>query len=65
MGTLADLHAGGLTILLVEQNANAALEIADRGLVLEAGTVRLAGSAAELLASAELRASYLGDGEDP
>ena len=62
MGTLADLHAGGLTILLVEQNANAALEIADRGLVLEAGTVRLAGSAAELLASAELRASYLGDG---
>ena len=61
MGTLADLHAGGLTILLVEQNANAALEIADRGLVLEAGTVRLAGSAAELLASAELRASYLGD----
>ena len=60
--TLADLHAGGLTILLVEQNANAALEIADRGLVLEAGTVRLAGSAAELLASAELRASYLGDG---
>jgi len=62
MGTLADLHAGGLTILLVEQNANAALEVADRGLVLEAGTVRLAGSAAELLASAELRASYLGDG---
>jgi branched-chain amino acid transport system ATP-binding protein len=62
MGTLADLHAGGLTILLVEQNANAALEIADRGLVLEAGTVCLAGSAAELLASAELRASYLGDG---
>ncbi|MCX5948939.1 MAG: ABC transporter ATP-binding protein [Cyanobacteria bacterium] len=62
MGTLADLHTGGLTILLVEQNANAALEIADRGLVLEAGTVCLAGSAAELLASAELRASYLGDG---
>jgi branched-chain amino acid transport system ATP-binding protein len=63
MAILAELHAGGLTMLLVEQNANAALEIADRGLVLEAGSVRLAGTAQELLANAELRASYLGDGD--
>jgi branched-chain amino acid transport system ATP-binding protein len=64
MAILAELHAGGLTMLLVEQNAHAALEIADRGLVLEAGTVRLAGSAEELLSNAELRASYLGESED-
>ena len=63
MTILAELHAGGLTMLLVEQNAHAALEIADRGLVLEAGTLRLAGTAQELLANAELRASYLGDGD--
>jgi branched-chain amino acid transport system ATP-binding protein len=64
MAILAELHAGGLTMLLVEQNAHAALDIADRGLVLEAGTVRLAGSAEDLLCNAELRASYLGEGED-
>jgi branched-chain amino acid transport system ATP-binding protein len=62
MATLADLHAGGLTMLLVEQNADAALDIADRGLVLEAGVVRLAGTAGELLADPQLRASYLGEG---
>jgi branched-chain amino acid transport system ATP-binding protein len=60
MATLAELHRGGLTILLVEQNANAALEIADRGVVLESGAIRLAGPAAEVLADAGLRASYLG-----
>ena len=62
MATLAELHRGGLTILLVEQNANAALEIADRGIVLESGAIRLAGEAAEVLADAGLRASYLGSG---
>jgi branched-chain amino acid transport system ATP-binding protein len=60
MATLAELHRGGLTILLVEQNANAALEIADRGIVLESGVLRLSGPAAEVLADAGLRASYLG-----
>ena len=60
MATLAELHRGGLTILLVEQNANAALEIADRGVVLESGAIRLAGPSAEVLADAGLRASYLG-----
>ena len=62
MATLAELHRNGLTILLVEQNANAALEIADRGIVLESGTIRLAGPAAAVLADEGLRASYLGSG---
>ena len=60
MAILAELHRDGLTILLVEQNASAALEIADRGVVLESGSLVLHGSAAELQADAGLRASYLG-----
>ncbi|MFM8524338.1 MAG: ABC transporter ATP-binding protein [Cyanobacteriota bacterium] len=60
MGALAELHRDGLTILLVEQNAHAALSIADRGYVLEAGRLTMAGSAATLLADEGLRASYLG-----
>lgn len=63
MGILANLHAGGLSMLLVEQNAHAALAIADRGVVLEAGAVRLRGTAAELLADDGLRATYLGGSE--
>ena len=61
MAVLAQLHREGLTILLVEQNARAALEIADRGYVLESGVLRLEGPAGALLADAGLRASYLGD----
>jgi branched-chain amino acid transport system ATP-binding protein len=61
MAILAELRRDGLTILLVEQNANAALAIADRGVVLEAGSVSLRGASADLLADEELRASYLGD----
>jgi branched-chain amino acid transport system ATP-binding protein len=60
MAALAGLHRDGQTILLVEQNAHAALEIADRGYVLESGAITLAGSAGELLANEGLRASYLG-----
>ena len=62
MATLAELHRGGLTMLLVEQNAAAALEIADRGVVLESGAVRLEGPAAVLRADEALRDSYLGAG---
>jgi branched-chain amino acid transport system ATP-binding protein len=54
------LHQGGLTILLVEQNAQAALEIADRGYVLEAGHIQLQDIAAELLRNPQLKAAYLG-----
>ncbi|MFM7393907.1 MAG: ABC transporter ATP-binding protein [Cyanobium sp.] len=62
MATLAELHRGGLTMLLVEQNAAAALEIADRGVVLESGAVQLEGPAAVLRADGALRDSYLGAG---
>jgi len=62
MGTLAALHRDGLTLLLVEQNATAALAIADRAVVLETGRVRLQGSAAELRHDPELQALYLGGG---
>jgi branched-chain amino acid transport system ATP-binding protein len=60
MQVLAQLHQDGLTLLLVEQNAQAALEIADRGYVLEAGQLTLEGPARELLANPSLRAAYLG-----
>jgi branched-chain amino acid transport system ATP-binding protein len=60
MRALAQLHQDGLTLLLVEQNAQAALEIADRGYVLEAGQLTLQGPAQELLANPSLRAAYLG-----
>jgi branched-chain amino acid transport system ATP-binding protein len=60
MGALSQLHGEGLTILLVEQNANAALAIANRGYVLEAGRITMAGPAAQLQADEGLRASYLG-----
>jgi branched-chain amino acid transport system ATP-binding protein len=57
---LADLRRAGTTILLVEQNARAALRLADRGYVLENGRVALSGSAAELMNNAELQRAYLG-----
>ena len=60
MSTLAALHREGLSMLLVEQNANAALAIADRGYVLEAGRLTLEGPADQLLADPSLRAAYLG-----
>jgi branched-chain amino acid transport system ATP-binding protein len=58
--TIAALRERGNTILLVEQNARAALAIADRGYVLETGQIMLEGSAAELLANNEVRRAYLG-----
>ena len=54
------LHEGGTTILLVEQNAQAALSVADRGYVLETGKVVTAGTGAELLASPAIKKAYLG-----
>jgi branched-chain amino acid transport system ATP-binding protein len=54
------LRAADTAILLVEQNAAAALRIAERGYVLEAGRVTLAGTGAELLAHAGVREAYLG-----
>lgn len=57
---IVELNAAGTTILLVEQNAQRALEIATRAAVLETGHVALAGSAAELLNNEKVRAAYLG-----
>jgi branched-chain amino acid transport system ATP-binding protein len=59
--TLARLKAEGTTILLVEQNASAALQLADRGHVLETGRIVLSGSAAELREDDGVRKAYLGE----
>ena len=57
---IKDLHKAGSTILLVEQNAQMALSVADRGYVLETGRVVQSGSGAELLASPAIKKAYLG-----
>ena len=57
---IKELHAAGTTILLVEQNANKALEIADRAYVLETGNITLSGTGFELAQSDEVRKAYLG-----
>ena len=54
------LHAGGTTILLVEQNAQMALSVADRGYVLETGRIVTSGTGAELLADEAVKKAYLG-----
>ena len=58
--TIARLRAGGLSILLVEQNAQAALGIADEGYVIESGRIVLHGNANELLNDPRVQESYLG-----
>ncbi len=57
---IKELHAAGTTILLVEQNASKALEIADRAYVLETGKITLSGTGKELAQSDEVRKAYLG-----
>ena len=59
---IQQIHAEGMSIFMVEQNANMALSIADRGWVLQTGRVVLDDTAEALLANPELRASYLGEG---
>jgi branched-chain amino acid transport system ATP-binding protein len=58
--TIQQVHASGVAMLVVEQNANMALSIADRGYVLSTGRLVLEGSAKELLAHEDLRKAYLG-----
>lgn len=58
--TIEDLRSTGVTILLVEQNANIALQIANRGYVLEAGTIILSGLASDLLHDDRVKQAYLG-----
>jgi len=55
-----DVHESGVAILMVEQNANMALSIADRGYVLSTGEIVLTGPASELLGHEELKRAYLG-----
>ena len=57
---IKELHAAGTTILLVEQNAQMALSIADRAYVLGTGRITMSGSAADVLADDRVRATYLG-----
>ena len=57
---IKDMNDKGITILLVEQNAEKALKIADRGYVLETGSITASGTGAELASSPEIRKAYLG-----
>jgi branched-chain amino acid transport system ATP-binding protein len=57
---IRQLHSTGITILLVEQNLKKALEVADRGYVVETGKIKIAGSSAELSSNEAIRAAYLG-----
>ena len=57
---IKELHADGTTILLVEQNARKALQVADRAYVLETGSITLSGTGAELASSDAVRKAYLG-----
>jgi len=57
---IRELHAAGTTILLVEQNAQAALSVADRGYVLETGKIVATGTGAELLNNDAVKKAYLG-----
>ncbi|MCU0606696.1 MAG: ABC transporter ATP-binding protein [Candidatus Edwardsbacteria bacterium] len=57
---IREIRAGGITVVLVEQNAQRSLEIADRGYLLETGAMVLEGTGAALLAHQRVRASYLG-----
>lgn len=58
---IQEVSAQGVTILLVEQNASRALQIADRGYVMESGLITLSGDAHEMLHDPKVRAAYLGE----
>ncbi|WP_309052390.1 ABC transporter ATP-binding protein [Streptomyces sp.] len=61
METIATLKSEGMTILLIEQNAQAALSLADQGYVLEVGTIKLSGTGRDLLVDDDVRKTYLGE----
>jgi len=58
---IKEIHRSGMTILLIEQNARAALQIADYGYVMETGSIVLQGSGQELASNDEVRKAYLGE----
>ena len=57
---IREINAQGVTVLLIEQNANMALKIADYAYVLETGRIGLTGTGRELLVNEEVRKAYLG-----
>ena len=61
--TIKELHQSGVTILLVEQNVNRALAMADYGYVLTTGKILLSGTYEELLDEEKVREQYLGEGK--
>jgi len=58
---VGDIHSRGTTILLVEQNASRALQLANRGYVMESGEITMSGQARQLLDDPKVRAAYLGE----
>ena len=58
------INESGITVLLIEQNANMALKVADRGYVMETGAITMTGTGAELLADEKVREAYLGKSKD-
>jgi branched-chain amino acid transport system ATP-binding protein len=54
------IRAGGLTVLIVEQNVQQVLQVVDRAYLLEAGSIRASGASADLLADDSIRQAYLG-----
>lgn len=59
--TIKEINNEGVTILLVEQNAHAALSLSDRGYVLESGRIVLHGTGEELLGNEQVKKAYLGE----
>ena len=60
-GIIKKINEEGMTVLLIEQNANAALKIADVGYIMETGKITLSGSGQELLNNDEIKKAYLGE----
>ena len=60
-GIIKKINEEGMTVLLIEQNANAALKIADIGYIMETGRITLSGSGEELLSNDEIKKAYLGE----
>lgn len=60
-GIIKKINEEGMTVLLIEQNANAALKIADVGYIMETGRITLSGSGQELLSNDEIKKAYLGE----
>jgi branched-chain amino acid transport system ATP-binding protein len=60
-GIIKEINSAGVNVLLIEQNAKAALEISDYGYVMETGVITISGTGKELLVNDQVRKAYLGD----